>query len=259
VYLSFAAKINTKDLDRKIRVGAVSYLNTKPLLFGIQHSPIMDNIILKIDYPSRIASMLLQDEIDIGLVPVAIIPEMKEYFINTNYCIGCDGPVGSVCLFSESPIEKTTKVLLDYQSRTSVRLAKILLREYWQIQPEFIDAGEDFREDIKGNVAGVIIGDRALEQRKISTHAYDLGEAWKNLTGLPFVFAAWVSNKKLDDVFVRDFNEANAVGPRNIKSVLATLHYDAFDLHEYYTRYINYNLDAAKRKGLELFIEKIKS
>ncbi len=138
--LNFAAKIKTNELDRKIRVGAVSYLNTKPLLYGIQHSPIIDKIELKIDYPSRIAAMLLNDEIDIGLVPVAIIPKLREFHINTDYCIGSDGEVASVCLFSEVPIEKIETVLLDYQSRTSVQLAKILMKEYWKINPVLEDA-----------------------------------------------------------------------------------------------------------------------
>ena len=245
-------------MDRKIRVGAVSYLNTKPLLYGIQRSDIINDIDLKIDYPSRIASMLLNDEIDIGLVPVSIIPEMQDYYINTNYCIGCNGPVASVCLFSESPIEKIKKVLLDYQSRTSVSLVKILLKEYWKIQPALVDASEDFRDKIKGDIAGVIIGDRALAQRKISPYIYDLGEAWKNLTGLPFVFAAWISNKKLDPGFIRAFDQANGVGVHDITSVLATLEYNDFDLSEYYTKYISYELNASKQEGLDLFIQKLK-
>ena len=232
-------------------------MNTKPLLYGIEQSDIIHRIELKIDYPSRIADMLLNNIIDIGLVPVSIIPLMREYYINTNYCIGCDGPVGSVCLFSEVPLEKIKKVLLDYQSRTSVELAKILLKEYWKIQPELIDAGEDFRRDIRENVAGVIIGDRALEQRTKSTYKYDLGEAWKNLTGLPFVFAAWISNKKLDDSFINQFDKANSIGVQNINEVLKQIDYSAFDLYEYYTRFIRYDLDDVKRKGMGLFLEKL--
>ena len=236
----------------------MSYLNTKPLLYGIQHSSIINDIILKIDYPSNIASMLLNDEIDLGLVPVAIMPGMKSCYINTDYCIGCDGPVASVCIFSESPIEKVEKVLLDYQSRTSVMLAKILLKEYWKVQPELINAGEDFREHIKGNIAGVVIGDRALEQRKQSPYIYDLGEAWKQLTGLPFVFAAWISNKKLSDAFADEFNIANSIGLHNIEVVLKELSYDVFDLHDYYTHYISYDLNASKKEGMNFFLKKLK-
>ncbi len=80
--------------------------------------------------------MLLENEIDVGLVPVAIIPEMKEHHIISDYCIGCDGEVASVCLFSEAPLREIKKILLDYQSRTSVELLKLLLKEYWKLNVE---------------------------------------------------------------------------------------------------------------------------
>jgi len=242
-------------LERKIRVGAVSYLNTKPLLYGIQRSPIMKDMELIIDYPSRIADMLLRDEIDMGLVPVAVIPKMKDWYINGDICIGCNGPVASVCLFSETPVEKTQKVLLDYQSRTSVALARILLREYWKISPELVAGDKDFRDHIKGTTAGVVIGDRALEQRLRSPFVYDLGEAWKDLTGLPFVFAAWVSNKPLDPGFIEKFNKANRVGLEQIDAVVKENPYSAFDLRDYFTQYLDYQLDLAKRQGLDKFLQ----
>jgi chorismate dehydratase len=241
-------------LDRKIRVGAVSYLNTKPLLYGIERSAISKDIELVIDYPSSIAGMLLRDEIDMGLVPVAIIPRMKEWHLNGDYCIGSNGNVASVCLFSETPVEKIEKVLLDYQSRTSVELARILLDEYWQVSPELVDGGKDFRDHIKGTTAGVVIGDRAFEQRKQSPYIYDLAEAWKGLTGLPFVFAAWVSNKRLDPRFLTAFDEANRQGILHLDEVVAQNPYPLFDLHDYFTRHLDYHLDSAKRKGLEKFL-----
>ena len=234
-------------------------MNTKPLLYGIQRSPIMQDIQLIIDYPSRIADMLVNDEIDMGLVPVAIIPGMKEYHINGEICIGCDGPVASVCIFSETPIDQVEKVLLDYQSRSSVQLARILLKEYWKISPQLVDGGEDFRDHIKDRTAGVVIGDRALEQRKISTYTYDLGEAWRRLSGLPFVFAAWISNKPIDPVFVEKFNSANRQGLQQIDEVVRENPYPGFDLHDYFTRYLDYNLDDAKRQGLKRFLQYLKS
>jgi len=236
-------------------VGAVSYLNTKPLLYGIQRADLARDIELVIDYPSRIAGMLLNDEIDMGLVPVAVIPKMPDYYINGDFCIGCDGPVASVCLFSDTPIEQVERVLLDYQSQTSVQLAKILLREYWKVTPELVDARENFRDQIKGSTAGLVIGDRALEQRKISKYAYDLGEAWKDLTGLPFVFAAWISNKPLDKKFMERFNEANGQGLAQIDKVVQDNPYSFFDLHDYFTRHLDYKLDNAKREGLEKFLQ----
>ena len=241
-------------MERKIRVGAVSYLNTKPLLYGIERAPIRKDIDLLIDYPSRIAALLLNDEIDMGIVPVAIIPQMREYHINGDYCIGSNGSVASVGLFSETPIERIETVLLDYQSRTSVQLARVLLKEYWKISPVLIDAGKDFREHIGGTTAGVVIGDRALEQRKISPYIYDLGEAWKMLTGLPFVFAAWISNKPLDPGFIKEFDEANRQGIRQIDAVVAENPYPVFDLHDYFTKYLDYRLDDEKRRGLKKFL-----
>jgi chorismate dehydratase len=241
-------------LERKIRVGAVSYLNTKPLLFGIQRSTVLGEIELVIDYPSRIAEMLLRDEIDMGLVPVAVIPEMREFYLNGDYCIGSDGPVASVCLFSEVPMEKVTAVMLDYQSRTSVQLARVLLKEYWKTDPLLLDAGPDFRQQIRGTTAGVVIGDRALEQRKISPFVYDLGEGWKQLTGLPFVFAAWISNKPLDAAFMERFNAAMRQGLERIDEVIAENPYSIFDLREYFTKRLDYRLDGSKRRGLDRFI-----
>jgi chorismate dehydratase len=239
-------------LDRKIRVGAVSYLNTKPLIYGFENGEMKDEVDLVVAYPSKIATMLANDEIDVGLVPVAIIPKLKEHYIISDYCIGCEGEVGSVCLFSEVPLENIENVLLDYQSMTSVELLKILIKQHWKIDP-------DYRKDIKGSTAGLVIGDRALEQRKHSKYIYDLGAEWEKFTGLPFVFAAWVSNKKLDDSFIDEFNKANASGLQQIDKVIEENPYEFFDLKKYYTSYINYSLDENAKKGLKLFLSNLRT
>ncbi|MDB5223988.1 MAG: hypothetical protein JWN83_2655 [Chitinophagaceae bacterium] len=241
-------------MDRKIRVGAVNYLNTKPLIYGFENGEMRDEVDLVAAYPSKIAAMLKANEIDVGLVPVAIIPELKDHYIISDYCIGCDGEVGSVCLFSEVSLEKIEKILLDYQSRTSVELLKILIKQYWKIDPVLISTAEDYRKDIKDTTAGLIIGDRALEQRKISLYKYDLGLEWKKFTGLPFVFAAWISNKKLDASFIEDFNKANLTGLQHIDKVVNENHFELFDLKAYFTSYINYYLDEKAKKGLQLFL-----
>ncbi|HTE10296.1 MAG TPA: menaquinone biosynthesis protein [Chitinophagaceae bacterium] len=243
----------------KIKCGAVSYLNTKPLVYGFQQGLMSNSVELTEDYPSRIAAMLLNDEIDLGLVPVAIIPALKEHYIIGDYCIGADGEVASVCLFSDVPITEVKEVLLDYQSRTSVRLARILLKEYWKVTPMLTDAKADFREHINGTTAGLVIGDRAFEQRKVSAYVYDLGKAWKDLTGLPFVFAAWISNKKLTDDFKIAFNAATAAGMQAIDEIVAQNPYPLFDLKKYFTKHISYTLDDKKREGLNLFLEKLKT
>jgi chorismate dehydratase len=244
---------------KKIKVGAVSYLNTKPLLYGIKRSEILDYIELIEEYPAAIASMLLEDKIDVGLVPVAIIPKLKEAHIITDVCISAVGEVASVCLFSQVPIEQVEKVLLDYQSRTSVALFKVLLKEYWKKEVVFEDAKPNYQQDIKGTTAGVVIGDRALAQRASSPFIYDLATAWLQHTGLPFVFAAWVANKQLPPDFISAFNDANLIGLQHIDEVIAEQgNYPTYNLETYYTQNISYTLTDEKRKGLALFLEKLK-
>ena len=244
---------------RIIKAGAVSYLNTRPLIYGFEQGQMKNRLEIVQDYPAGIAAMLLNDEIDMGLVPVAIIPRLEEYHIIGDYCIGTNGEVASVCIFSDVPIEEAAEVLLDYQSRTSVRLARILLKEYWKVNPLLTDAKADFREHIKGSTAGLVIGDRAFEQRKVSAYVYDLGKAWKALTGLPFVFAAWVSNKKLEDDFIADFNTATGAGLQAIDEIVAKNPYPLFNLKKYFTQHISYTLDDKKKEGLQLFLEKLET
>jgi chorismate dehydratase len=244
----------------KIRVGAVSYLNTRPLLYGIRHHSILSEIELIEDYPSRIAQLLIENKIDLGLIPVAALPQLEEFHIISDYCIGAVGPVTSVCIFSEVPMEDIKKVYLDYQSKTSVSLAKILLRDYWKKEVVFVQAHtDDFRKLVTGDSAAVIIGDRALEQGKSSRYAYDLSEAWKKHTGLPFVFAAWVANKKLPEQFNASFNEANAYGLQHLDAVIKETHTRDFDLKTYYTNHISYYLDEKKKEGMTRFLELLKT
>ncbi len=242
----------------KIKVGIVNYLNALPLLYGIQKEPFINNIELIIDYPAKIAGMLLEGSIDVGLVPIAIIPQMKEWHFANDYCIGTQGEVASVSLFSEVPVENIEQVLLDYQSRSSVALLKYLLKDYWKISPELVDTNSDaYINNVKGNTAGLIIGDRALENYSRFKYRYDLGTAWKNHTGLPFVFAAWISNKKLPDSFTSAFNEANAAGLNYIDTIVANTQFTGFDLKKYFVYHLNYLLDDAKRKGFDKFLNVI--
>ncbi len=211
------------------------------------------------DYPAKIATMLLNDEVDIGLIPVAAIPELKEYYIISDYCIGASQAVASVCLFSDVPLHAITEIHVDHQSRTSAELLKILLKEYWHINPILKDTTAGYQELIKGTVAGLIIGDRALKQRKKSTYIYDLAEAWQQMTGLPFLFAAWVANKKLPQSFTRSFNETTAQGLDHIAEIVSNNDFADYDLQVYYTKNIDYRLDDHKRKALDLFLFKIKN
>jgi chorismate dehydratase len=244
--------------NKKIRVGIVNYLNTRPLLYGLQKKPIAEIIDLVGDYPAKVADMLQKGEIDVGLIPVAAIPKLDTYYIVGNYCIGTEGEIASVALFSEVPMNEIRKVYLDYQSRTSVALLKYLMKEYWGINPEIIQAeNENYRNQITGTTAGLVIGDRALEQRKASTFIYDLGSEWRKITGLPFVFAAWVSTKPLPEDFIQLFDKANAEGLRYIDEIVNAAQYEFYDLRKYYNLHLSYRLDDAKRKGMEYFLRVI--
>ncbi len=240
----------------KIRVGIVNYLNTKPLIYGLQKEPVNKMIELIGAYPAKLAQMLIDDEIDIGLIPVAAIPQLPSYHIVGNYCIGAEGEIASVCLFSEVPMHEIKKVYLDYQSRSSVALLKWLMKESWGIDPEIIESdNESYRQEIKGTTAGLVIGDRALEQRKISTFIYDLGSEWRSITGLPFVFAAWVSTRPLPEEFIKIFDEANAQGLDHLDEIIENTPYDLYDLKKYFTIHLSYRLDARKREGMHRFLK----
>lgn len=247
-------------LDRKIRIGAVSYLNTKPLIYGLERGSIREKIELISDYPANVATKLIEGSIDIGLVPVTVFDKVPHAQIIGEYGIGCDGAVDSVAIFSEVPIEQITTIILDYQSRTSVALAQLLMREYWKKEIQWIPASnEDFKAQIKKDTAAIIIGDRALQQKQHSMFMYDLGEAWKLHTGLPFVFACWIANKPINNAFIKEFNDANRLGFANLEQIVMEAKIGFTDLYKYYTHYIKYELDDQMKKGMELFRKKLLS
>ncbi len=244
-------------MKEKIKVTAVSYLNTKPFLYGLFQTK-MDNFIdINLDIPSVCAEKLKNGEAEIGLVPVAIIPELDDVHVISDYCIGCDGAVKTVGIFSNVPISEITHLYLDFHSRTSVQLAQILLKEYWKITPKIIPATKGFIDKIQGTVAAVVIGDRAISLLEKLPYFYDLGKYWKNHTGLPFVFAAWISTKPQSDHFIKQFNIALKTGLDYIPSLIKILPESAFNLNDYFTKDISYEFTNKKKQALELFLEKI--
>ena len=248
-------------MDKRWRIGAVSYLNTRPLLLGIEQESFLKSIDLVKSYPANIAQDLLSGKIDIGLVPVAILPQLSDPHIVSNYVIGANGAVASVALFSEVPIDEIKSIYLDYQSRTSVQLLKILLSQFWKKEVEFISATEGYIAQISGTTAGVIIGDRALENLSKYPYVYDLSLAWKQHTGLPFVFAAWVANQPIPASFMSAFDTANGYGLAHLDEVIALIpaQEQVYDLHKYYTENISYIYDEEKKQGLAAFLNFIKS
>ncbi len=243
---------------KKIKISAVSYLNSKPFIYGLQHSGIISNINLSLDIPSVCAQKLIDNTVDIGLIPVAAIPQLKEHYIISNYCIGALKKVSSVMLYSEVPLNSIEKVLLDYQSRTSVMLVRILAENFWKISPQWIKAETGFEDHIKGSTAAVIIGDRTFGLENKYPYAYDLAEEWEKFTHLPFVFACWVANKKLPAEFIGQFNSALKAGLDSrsvlIKEINSSGSYRV-DVESYLRDKISYTLDQRKKQALELFLE----
>lgn len=243
----------------KVRISAVSYLNTLPFLYGLNHSGVKNDIELSLDIPSDCAKKLLNDEVDLGLVPVAILPQLKDHYIISDYCIGANGIVDTVALFSDVPMEDIESIYLDYQSRTSVALIKLLAKEFWKINPKWIPSEKGFESNISGTTAGVVIGDRTFNLSK--KYKFDLAKAWKEHTGLPFVFACWVSNKKLPDSFISSFNESLLMGLNNIDAVIQQNSSNISDeqLKDYLTYKIDYNFDLKKKEALDEFLASLAS
>ncbi len=243
-----------------ISISAVRYLNTLPFIYGIENSTLYKEIELSLDFPAVCANKLLQGDVDLALVPTACIEDIKNHNIISDYCIGSDGSVETVSLYSNVPIFEVETIFLDYQSRTSIELLKILLRDYWHISPKLIQAKVGFEEEVMNKDAALIIGDRAFKYNNYYKYIYDLSLAWKQLTGLPFVFAVWVANKNLSIKFIDEFNLALQSGVDNIEEVLKLQKLASIDCKDpanYLFNKISYILDSQKKKAMDLFLEKI--
>lgn len=244
----------------KIRVGAVSYRNAKPLVHGIALPEMTGIMELSYDYPARLVDQLRAHQIDIGLIPVAAIQGLPGARVIGHHAIAADGAVESVALFSQCPIDQVEEVVLDYQSRTSVELAKILLRDFWKRPVQYIHAtGDDYIQDIQGPRAGLIIGDRALLNATRYAYVYDLAAAWKLHTGLPFVFAVWVSLQALSTDFINQFEQANEIGLHQLEDLAREWALPGVDMLSYYRDRIHYRLNESKQAGLRSFLALLKS
>lgn len=242
------------------KLSVVNYYNTTPFVYGLKHLPVKWPHTIEWDIPSTCAAKLKNKQVDIGLVPVAILPELSSYHIITDYCIGAVGKVDSVKLFSQKPLEELTHIMLDYQSKTSITLVQVLNRHFWKKNIQFVNATEGFEKQITGTTGAVIIGDRTFGLTE-HPYQYDLAEEWQKHTGLPFVFACWVSNTPVEAAFVDVFNQSLAYGVSHIKEAVIEKpnHTKGFDAYDYLKNKISYNLDAEKRKALDLFLELMKA
>lgn len=216
---------------------------------------------MDLDIPSVCAQKLSDGTVDAGLVPVALLPHLKEYHIIADYCIGAVGDVKSVLLLSDVPLEEIETIMLDYQSRTSVTLVQVLAKEYWNITPNFVPATRGFEQTIQGKTAAVVIGDRTFALLGKYKYTYDLAGEWQKFKNLPFVFAVWASNKPLPQEFIADFNKALKFGLEH-KAEAAKLGegrgVDEATIVDYFENSISYEFDNAKKVGLHKFLKYLK-
>ncbi len=246
-------------MTKRYSVSIVSYTNTLPLRYGISKSKVLDEMDLQLDIPAVCAQKLIDNRVDIGLIPVAIIPQLKEHYIISKYCIGSNDRVDTVKLYSHVRLEEISTIYLDYQSRTSVMLTKVLCKHYWKIQPTFINAQAGYENATKGKDAAVVIGDRCFALNGKFPFEYDLAFEWKKYTKLPFVFAAWVSNKKIDEDFISKLEDAMQYGIEHTKDAITEGNIaDKTMIETYLTQRINYDLDEGKKQSLHLFLDLIK-
>jgi chorismate dehydratase len=244
----------------KIRISAVKYANTYPFIYGLYESGLDKKAVIETDHPADCAAKLISGKADLGLIPVATLPLLKEYQIIGDYCIGANGKVRTVMLLSNCPFNDIATIYLDYRSRSSVNLTKVLAKNCWNSEFRWVSTSKGFDfVNIGLNEAVVLIGDQCFEFEKRFRYRIDLAEEWKNFSGLPFVFACWTANKKLSSEFTEEFNKALELGVKNIDAVVnkygktGTIKGD--ELKTYLTENIDYNFDDDKKKALKLFLE----
>src|SRR2546421_3579790 len=235
-----------------VRLGAVGYLNARPLVYQLERSP---NFTLRFDFPSKCADLLHAGDIDAGLIPsieylrggpLAIVPDLA---------IASRGPVTSVMLYTTRPMKDVRSIAMDTSSRTSVALVRVLCAKLFNIDPTFEPLGPNLDAMLARDDAALMIGDNALFERR---EAIDLGEEWTRLTSLPFVYAFWAGRPDvLTPDHVRELQETRDNGVANADAVAKEYLKDAPERQALGARYlrdnIKYDLGEDERAGLELF------
>jgi chorismate dehydratase len=248
--------------SEKIRISAVKYANTYPFIYGLTSTGFDKKVILSTDHPADCAEKLISGRVDIGLIPVAAMPKLKEYHIITDFCLGAYGKVKTVLLLSNCPFNEILNINLDYRSLSSVCLARILAKNFWKREFTWINTYEEFdfvNIPLKDGV--VLIGDQCFEYQKRFRFRIDLAEEWYKFTGLPFTFACWTANRKLDKEFLDEFNNALGTGVRNLPAVIKKYGQTGIirgnQLRTYLTKNMDFDLNDEKREAIKLFLDYI--
>ncbi len=239
----------------KINVAMVNYKNTKPFLFGFNQFVENTPFRLSLLNPAKCSQAFENGNADIALVPAAFLEGRSDYKIITDYCIGANGPVNSVAVLSNQPIDQIETVILDNHSLTSNRLVKILFDHHWKREVDFVKRDVSQGIELPPNHAVVMIGDKVFEQQDHFQYKYDLSEQWKQMTGMPFVFAVWIAKKDISEALVAKLNEYLQYGVDNINTIIENESDPIVDLKEYLTVNLKYKLNSEYRLGLNNFLE----
>jgi chorismate dehydratase len=246
-------------MTTRIRIGAVSYLNTRPLVHGMENGLGAERIELSYATPAVLADRLAADELDVALVPVIELARIPDLELVPGLGIVTHGPSRSVLLVSRCPADSVASVALDPDSRTSNVLARVLLADVWGCHPEIRTGRPSLDETLRGADAAVRIGDKALvEPVPADAFVYDLGEVWTRETGLPFVYAAWTARGGVvDRELYRILHDSRRQGARAVDRIAADYSWNGTrypDLaRAYLTDHIRFRLGSSEIRALETF------
>lgn len=237
------------------RIAAVSYLNTIPFIYGIEHAGADLRADLLLSPPRDCAAALREGRADIALIPVAAVPSFSDIHVVTPFCIGASRSVRTVVLVSQEPLERIETVYLDSHSLTSVRLVRILAARHWHIAPRWRELDDFSVLDAPApRTAYLIIGDKVFDHEARFPYRYDLADAWREMTGLPFVFAVWVARGSVPSETTDALARSLEYGVRRIDEAIARYGYGHKSYaHEYLTRNIDFVFDERKRRAMELY------
>ncbi|MBK9733945.1 MAG: menaquinone biosynthesis protein [Saprospiraceae bacterium] len=242
----------------KTKIVMINYLNARPFEFGLRQADINSSFDLTTATPAKCAEIFINAEADIALVPVGALPEIADYKIISNFAIACDGVVRTVCIFANQDIKSCHKIYLDDHSRTSFLLSKLILEQYLHLDIEYVKADVEVTK-LNFGEAVLMIGDKVFKYENNFLFKYDLGSIWKDWTGLPFVFAVWIAKKNISKTKEDALNAALMFGLKQLDAIIAKESNENLDLYYYFNNNIHYYLDEYKNKGLQLFLEKIKT
>ncbi len=245
----------TQPKSKTLRIASVSYLNAKPLIHGLESQR---DLSLILDVPSKLLPGLRDQRFDIALLPVIDYQRLDNLLIVPSGGIGCDGPTLTVRIFSRCPIDKIKTLACDTDSHTSVALARIILAQQFKIHPQLIDLLHD-EPTAPPAEARLLIGDKVVcEEPPGFEHQLDLGSAWKNLTGLPFVFAVWTSRAGIDLADLPQRLEiAKQSGLSNVRQIVdkyATPRgWPPGIANQYLTSYLKFDIGPKELQAIEKF------